>query len=647
MRYFLSSYYYLFFFYTISFSLYSQSDLSPRIMCDTLTFKHYSNLDSLFLNLKLNEANASYCALQSYLKKNPEDQLIIAQKLKEFDLYYFKQQDYNTAIPFEIFAASIWKKLGNKKEYVVSLIRLSEQSYLTGDYKVVANALNESYDICESNNFTKEKVNVLFWMASLNRKLESFQQTFLLLEEAEKIVNTNDDLRYLLPKLLSLRAHTLNNTGQKDKAIKTINLALTACDSTTYKSEYALILSNKSYYYININRSYAYELLYKALAMEQQVNDKEQLASNYGVLSYMYVLDQKYDLAEQAASKGLQYAQETGSKLRIIENYHNLYKTYKASKQYDKAVYYLDKFQEMSREIFGIQAINKVKSIEKEKIRKSSRLIIDRINKEKKAVSQEADRNITRLILALTLLVIIIILLYWNFTAQRKKQRMSSEMAREKLKNKLLQTELQALRSRMNPHFLFNSMNSIRSYIIQNNKKDASKYLSKFAALIRLIFSYSKQAEISLSEEIEAIKLYLELEKMRLEYKFDYCFDIADDVILEAVNIPPLLLQPVVENAIWHGVSHLSGNGQICIKIYKDKQQILIEIIDNGIGREKAAKFKKHSSHKSSGMNMILKTLQMYNQQNDLDYQMKVIDLYDKNTEASGTIVIFKLDFLE
>ncbi len=628
-----------------SLSVYGQPDLSVSVNCDTIAFQRFNNQTLLFQNLDKKQPYQSFCALKFYFQNHPEAQLSIARKLKEFDLYYFKRQEYNTAILFEKFAASIWKKLGKQKEYVESLLRLSEQIYLTGDYKQVVNILNEAYDICEAQNFPKEKALVLFWMASVNRKLESYNQTFLLLKESEKIVRSNPDYHYLMPKLLGLKAHALNNIGQKEKAIETIDLALEACDSVANKSEYALMLSNKSYYYITIDRPYAYKLLYKALDMEHEINDREQLASNYGVLSYMYVLDKKYALAEEAAKKGLSYAQATGSKLRVLENYHNLYKIYKASKQYDKAVDYLDKFQEINKEVYGVQAINEIKSIEKEQIRKSSRLIIDRINKEKEVVSQKAQRNITRFIWVLIFLIAIIFLLYWNFKTQRKKHRMESEIAREKLKTKLLQTELQALRSRMNPHFLFNSMNSIRSYIIQNNQKDAGKYLSKFAALIRLIFNYSKQTEISLHEEIEAIKLYLELEKMRLQNNFDYCFDIAGDVILDAVNIPPLLLQPVVENAIWHGVSHLDTKGNICIKIYRKNKQIWIEITDNGIGREKSGQRKKRPGHKSSGMEMILKTLQMYNRQNDLHYEMEVIDLYDEKGKATGTKVIFKLDF--
>jgi len=172
------------------------------------------------------------------------------------------------------------------------------------------------------------------------------------------------------------------------------------------------------------------------------------------------------------------------------------------------------------------------------------------------------------------------------------------------LKQKSSELEMLALRAQMNPHFIFNSLNSINLFILENNRLQASEYLSKFSKLIRLILQNSQEAYIPLEKELEALQLYMELESLRFENKFDYTISVAEDIDPTVMKVPPLIIQPFVENAIWHGLLHKKENGHLEIEAYRNGEILYYKITDNGIGRIKAAELKSKSAEKQKSMGM-------------------------------------------
>lgn len=214
----------------------------------------------------------------------------------------------------------------------------------------------------------------------------------------------------------------------------------------------------------------------------------------------------------------------------------------------------------------------------------------------------------------------------------------------------IAELESKALRSQMNPHFVFNSLNSIQNYIVKNDMEASSKYLSKFAKLTRLIFDHSQQQFITLNQELKALKTYVELEQFRFSNQFEFTIKIDENVDEQSVEIPPLIIQPFVENAIWHGIMHRNFEsqnsvGKISIDIHQKNDYLQIIITDNGIGREKSASLKNNSStdHQSSGMRLTKERLDILNKNNQLEITSKIIDLYDENKEACGTQVIINI----
>lgn len=233
------------------------------------------------------------------------------------------------------------------------------------------------------------------------------------------------------------------------------------------------------------------------------------------------------------------------------------------------------------------------------------------------------------------LLVILAITGIYSYLLQRQR----SEAA---YRQKIREAEMTTLRTQMNPHFMFNTLNSINSYIIQNRTESASDYLTTFSKLMRNILEYSKEELIPLENELQALKFYMELESMRLEQSFDYTIRVDKRLKNDpTVKIPPLVIQPFVENAIWHGLLHKSETGSLTVAAeIVDEDFYRIRIEDNGIGREMAGKLKKQqTSHKSYGMDITTQRLLMLHPQNAIE----IIDLKDESGNPKGTAVLLTI----
>ena len=208
-------------------------------------------------------------------------------------------------------------------------------------------------------------------------------------------------------------------------------------------------------------------------------------------------------------------------------------------------------------------------------------------------------------------------------------QKLESEKTKAELQRQAAELEMQALRAQMNPHFIFNSLNSINVFILENNKLHASEYLAKFSRLIRLILQNSKEAFIPLESELEALELYLELESLRFDNKFEYKVAIDNEVDAAVLKVPPLIIQPYAENAIWHGLMHKKEKGHLEIGLYQEEGTLFCKITDDGIGRKKAAehKSKATSTYKSLGMKITKSRLAMIETTNEKDSLVEIKDL--------------------
>ncbi|AOW20646.1 tetratricopeptide repeat-containing sensor histidine kinase [Urechidicola croceus] len=272
---------------------------------------------------------------------------------------------------------------------------------------------------------------------------------------------------------------------------------------------------------------------------------------------------------------------------------------------------------------------NRINSLEKDRELSESRYNFFTTQKQ---LTQENYRR-QRLIIYSLLggLVLLLFSLFWMFKSNKQRR----------LANNLL--ALKSLRSQMNPHFIFNALNSVNSFVSQNDERAANRYLTEFSALMRSVLDNSEQDFIPLTKEIELLELYIKLEHSRFTDKFDYEIHIDENLKVDEFQIPPMLIQPYVENAVWHGLRYKKEKGKLNISIQQtDFETVEITISDNGIGRKKSKELKTEhqQKQKSQGMNNIKKRIAILNEMYSDKVDVFIDDLYSDN---SGTKVVLTL----
>jgi ligand-binding sensor domain-containing protein len=250
----------------------------------------------------------------------------------------------------------------------------------------------------------------------------------------------------------------------------------------------------------------------------------------------------------------------------------------------------------------------------------------------------------------LILMVILGVGIVYTVLKIRSKAVIKKIEQEEAYKRQLSEMELKALRSQMNPHFLFNAINSIQYFLIKNKGEEAKGYLSKFSLLVRNVLNHSRQEFITLEEEIKGLKLYMDIEKLRFESEFDYEVNVSSELDSDFDKVPVMMIQPFVENAIWHGLMQKKeGKGKILIEFGVKDDSIVVSVEDNGIGRAETKRIKENqieNKRTSLGLQIINERINLFNTYRSQKMEFFVIDLYSKNNKPQGTKVILYIPFV-
>jgi len=232
-------------------------------------------------------------------------------------------------------------------------------------------------------------------------------------------------------------------------------------------------------------------------------------------------------------------------------------------------------------------------------------------------------------------------------TGQLELQQLESHKTKIEFRQQTAELEMQALRAQMNPHFIFNCLSSINRYILINRTEEASSYLTKFSRLIRMALHNSEKPLVTLENELEALRLYLDLERLRFKNAFNYSVAFVNAIDINAVYIPPMLIQPFAENAIWHGLMHKQGVGSLEIQLCTEGKTLTCVIMDNGIGRNMASELNSRTAekNKSMGVQITKGRLELLNKSRNEDAVFAVEDLVDIDGNGCGTKVILKMPY--
>ncbi len=443
---------------------------------------------------------------------------------------------------------------------------------------------------------------------------------------------------------------TTNNIGlvyleKKDfpKALEYFDKAQLYFDR--YPNPYALadLNYNYGYYYKEINNiDKAIEYTTKALNGYSTIENKFGIAKTYANLGAIYLVQKKYDNALSCTNKGLALAKE----LKIFDQIQTFEKTlseiYEKQNDLSKALKHYKLYSIAKDSVANTETV-------KNSIRAEMNFDFDRkemLQKEaqiKREVVYREQVKSNRLKIFFSVFSVLLVtgfaFVLYNRTQLKKRLTLEKELAIY---------EQKALHLQMNPHFIFNCLGSISSFIVQNSTDAAIKYLAKFSKLMRLTLEYSKESLIPIDKEIEGLQNYLELEQLRFnnsfQFKINKCKEIEDDVAL-----PPLLLQPFVENAIIHGINPKVNTGLITLDFYIEKDSLICIVTDNGMGinRSKAMKENLVSMHKSMALDITNKRLQMVEDSTAKEARVTIEEIEEMG-EIKGTkvTVILPLQFL-
>lgn len=390
---------------------------------------------------------------------------------------------------------------------------------------------------------------------------------------------------------------------------------------------FALLQNYWGDYYTKIKAIDRAEAYYKkSLEMYESMQNKFGASLSLYNLGTLYFEQTKYNEAMPLATKSLDYAKEIGI---LDQIYH--------SEKLVSDIYNVQNQPTLSLEHYKNYIIARDSLNTMESTKKFDRAEMDFKYQKKEALFQEKNKREHLLLLFSiigTLLVIGLIILLINRYQVKKRLTLQKEVA---------EYEQKALHLQMNPHFVFNCLGSISSFIVQNGTDSALKYLSKFSKLMRLTLEYSKDALIPIDKEIESLQNYLELEQLRFHDKFDFKIESSESIEFN-MGLPPLLIQPFVENAILHGVVPKEGAGMIIVNFNVENGQLICTISDNGIGITKSTAIRENSmkAHKSMALEITKKRLEIMEATISKSAQIEIKEL-EENNAVVGTKVTLRL----
>lgn len=527
------------------------------------------------------------------------------------------------------------------------LFHVAVVNRLKGDYE---KSLSTYYRILKISEATENEhgiASVLHSIGLIYRQIRNYKEAEKCYLKALSLFEKLDDRKNIamcLNSLGSLHGATedYEKAGQYFRRAIEINRELGNIRESAFQ---IANLGHIATYLNNHKEALAYHL--EALEIRRNLPQKIELLSSLRNVGDTYTSLGNYTEARRYLVQALALAQTLEVKPHLRDIYEMLSNLSEKEQNYSDALEYHKLFTATKDSILNEESSKQINELQAKYETAVKNEEIATLTKENELNAMEAQRRaVLNRVLAVGLILLTIIsglivfILRQRFKNQQLVTAKNEELKTANFKQQLSELEMKALRAQMNPHFMFNCMNSINRMILSGDNDIASRYLTKFSKLIRLMLQNSEHQTVPLEDELTMLETYIQLENMRFNGKISYRISIAETIDKTNTLVPSMVLQPFIENAIWHGLMHKEGEGLIDITIRENGDVLRCVIEDNGVGREKALELQEKTvlNHQSMGLQITEERLRLLNRK-ELRQLIRITDLKDSINRAAGTRV--------
>jgi tetratricopeptide (TPR) repeat protein len=602
----------------------------------------YTISDSTYVLKRLNDANA-------FLSPNPD------KCLRETDSFLVISRAIGyprgTAVGLKI-KGQLKADAGNMNQakiYFDSALAVCDMYHLNKTKAAISQAMgnmysqkgdyNKAFEYYEQSLKTRQLLHDTDNMAScynsmattlgqMNYYQDAFKYFFIALD-LYRLKKDSTNVAFIYVNL-STAYRNLKNYKEEYKYLSASNRIYASLrDSASLKYNYNQM---GDYYKSTGNNDSALFFYLKALSFYREIKEYEGLSDVLNEIGDIYISEKDYQRAGRYFKESLDIATGIANRFRIYSAERHLADAYEGMGDHQKAYQYLLQSDKLHDSLLGKEQQDKLAELTTRfgvKETEAKNALLQKETHVQKLKLRQKNILTGGAFAALFGFFIVALLLF----------------RQSKLRANQLKTELEQkqLRAQMNPHFIFNCLNSIQHFVVANDVKNANKYLSGFASLMRQTLENSKETTIALRKEIEYLENYLTLESMRFEHGFDFEISCAENLNTDALEIPPMIIQPFIENAIRHGLRYLENKrGKLKIEFYQVGNHLVCRVDDNGIGREESQKIKMSSAvvYESQGMELTRQRLALVSRSSGADYKIEIDDKRNRQGEPDGTTVI-------
>lgn len=608
-----------------------------------------SETDSVVVSNLINQSKDYYknnivlaSSFDAYLKEAEEIALKFGFQEQLSEIYhivgvrYRNRSEFGSAIEFENKAIAIAKELNNQpllanylNMFAVIYRRIDENSQAMDVHlqaMKIAEAIQDSFQIAVSlNGLGNVYLNLRRYYASMEYFKKSLDISYSRGNVLGQAINTNN----IGEALLSM--------GQVDSALVYFYQSLDFNTQIASEIGQAICFNSLGNAYILKNDyNLALKYLRRALVLNEQARDRINVSVSYSLLGNTYIQIKDFKSAKENLIIGLRIAKEIGSKYQIEVCSRLLALACESQNDLLESIKYLKQAQQYKDSIINEANLRHVIAIgamsEAAKNQTKIELLNNETSLQKKLILQQK-----KAIFYFGFLLIVLVgagfLLFWQV---RLKSRYNSILMQQRL-----------LRSQMNPHFIFNALSAIQVYILENDMENSSRFLSDFAKLMRQVLRSSQYEYVSLEEEKDMLSYYFELQRLRFIHPFSYKLSLSSEIDEKNVLIPPMLTQPFVENAIEHGVKSIGTEGNVEVRFFLEKENLVIEIEDNGIGVAESNKRSNHGKkHESMATQITNERLEVIRRVTKKRTLFEIIDLQREMPGKNGVLVRIQIPII-